>query len=95
MTPVGRTAARADPCRHAGSPATRAASRARSWAPRRLWRRAPWRSPGRLSKRTGLSARAQNIRSCGAMTITPTRQHPRHIRGSCALAADKPQSLCV
>ena len=28
------------------------------------------------------SARAQNIRSCGAMTITPTRQHPRHIGGS-------------
>lgn len=37
--------------------------------------------PARLSKRTGLSARAQNIRSCGPMTITPTRQHPRHIGG--------------
>ncbi len=35
----------------------------------------------------GLSARAQNTRSCGAMTITPTRQHPVHIGGSGATVA--------
>src|SRR5271165_7583118 len=37
--------------------------------------------PARQSKRTGLSAWAQNIRSCGPMTITPTRQHPRQLGG--------------
>jgi hypothetical protein len=39
--------------------------------------------PARLSKPTGLSAWAQNIRSRDAMTITPTRQHPRHIGSMC------------
>jgi hypothetical protein len=36
--------------------------------------------PAPLSKRTGHSAWTQNIRSGGAMTIRPTRQHPCHIR---------------
>jgi hypothetical protein len=41
--------------------------------------------PARQSKRTGLSAWAQNTRSCGPMTITPTRQPPRHNGGSLRL----------
>ena len=45
--------------------------------------------PARQSKRTGLSAWAQNIRSSGAMTITPTRQHPRHIGGGVRVASDE------
>jgi hypothetical protein len=42
------------------------------------------RSPARPGKRTGLSARAQDIRSRGPMTITPTRRHPHHTGGDFA-----------